>query len=81
MQRIELEPGDLVVLLTDGFYEFRDASGEEFSKQRVSEVILAHHNRSAKEILGELLLATCSFGDGAPQLDDMTALIIKRATT
>jgi serine phosphatase RsbU (regulator of sigma subunit) len=81
MQRIVLEPGDLIVLLTDGFYEFRDAAGDEFSKERVAEVILNHHEKPAKEILAELIAATRSFGNGAPQLDDMTALIIRRATT
>ncbi|HEY8666866.1 MAG TPA: SpoIIE family protein phosphatase [Tepidisphaeraceae bacterium] len=77
-QRIVLENGDLMVLLTDGFYEFQNAGGDQFCKERVGEVILAHHLRPAKEILTELLAATSSFGNGAPQLDDMTALIIKR---
>jgi phosphoserine phosphatase len=83
MQRITLEPGDLVVLLTDGFYEFQNAGRDQFGKERVAEVILNHHHKSAREMLAELLNATRAFASGAPQLDDMTALIIKRlpATT
>src|SRR5207302_10564460 len=78
VQRITLEPGDLVVLLTDGFYEFENGSGDMFSQERVASVILEHYDQPAKVILTELLAATHTFGNGAPQRDDMTALIIKR---
>ena len=32
---IDLEPGDLLVLLSDGIYEYHDAHGEQFGEQRV----------------------------------------------
>ncbi|HTL28926.1 MAG TPA: SpoIIE family protein phosphatase, partial [Tepidisphaeraceae bacterium] len=78
VQHIALEPGDLLVLLTDGFYEFKNNNNEQFTDERVAEVILTHHTEAAKEILSHLLAATRAFGNGAPQADDMTALIIKR---
>ncbi|MBC8107021.1 MAG: SpoIIE family protein phosphatase [Anaerolineae bacterium] len=77
-QQITLEPGDLVVLLTDGFYEYPNTAGEQFSTQRVADVIRTNYGKPAKEILAELLIATRTFAEGAPQMDDMTALIIKR---
>jgi phosphoserine phosphatase len=80
-QRIDLAPGDLIVLLTDGFYEYPNGRGEQFSTQRVADVISANFSKPAREILAELLSATRSFADGAPQMDDMTALIIKREAT
>jgi serine phosphatase RsbU (regulator of sigma subunit) len=78
VQRILMEPGDIVVLLTDGFYEFQNGGGDLFSAERVAEVILKHHDQPSKVILTELLTATRAFAAGAPQLDDMTALIVKR---
>lgn len=78
VQSMQLMPGDLIVLLTDGFYEFQNEQRTHFGKQRVAEVILQHHHRTARELLNELLEATKAFGGGAPQLDDMTAVIIKR---
>ena len=78
VQSIALEPGDLLVLLTDGFYEFQNPAGEQFNQDRVAEVVSHYHDRPSKVILAELLGATRSFADGAPQLDDMTAVIIKR---
>jgi phosphoserine phosphatase len=78
VQRLLLEPSDLFVLLTDGFYEYTNPDRQHFGRAGVGEVITRCHNLPAKEILAELLTATRVFGDGAPQLDDMTALIIKR---
>ncbi len=77
-ERIELQPGDLAVLLTDGFYEYHNPAGEQFDKDRVAAVMVEHYAKSAAEILKHLLAATNAFAAGAPQLDDMTAIIIKR---
>lgn len=78
VQAMQLLPGDLIVLLTDGFYEFQNEDRIQFGKERVAEVILQHHHRPARELLNLLVDATKAFGSGAPQLDDMTAVIIKR---
>lgn len=78
VQHMHLEPGDLIILLTDGFYEYQNEQGEQFGQERVAEIILKHHHRPAREMLSELLNATRAFANGAPQLDDMTGLIISR---
>lgn len=77
-QRIEMAPGDLFVLLTDGFYEFQNAAGDMFGEDRVGKYMIAHHCEPAKEILGGLVETIQNFGNGSAQVDDMTALIIKR---
>ena len=78
VQSMQMSPGDLIVLLTDGFYEYRNPAGKLFGQDRVAEIILQHHHRPARELLDELLNATRDFAAGAPQADDMTALIIRR---
>jgi serine phosphatase RsbU (regulator of sigma subunit) len=75
---MNLESGDLIVLLTDGFYEFQNRSGELFGPERVAKIILEHHHLTARQLLDHLLEATQRFADGAPQLDDMTGLIVRR---
>ena len=75
-----LEAGDVVAVLSDGFYEYADASGEQFEKQRVSDVIRQSRDGSADEILQGLLAAVESFAPGIPQDDDMTAIILRRAS-
>ena len=79
MQTMRLAPGDVVALLTDGFYEYARADGAMFDKAQVAAVLRANHCRPAQEILGALLVAVAQFAGDAPQLDDMTAIILKRA--
>jgi phosphoserine phosphatase len=75
---IVMDPGDLLVLLTDGFYEYRNSAGEEFGWARVGELVHAMHMRPVSEILAELLNALQAFAGSAPQVDDLTALLVKR---
>lgn len=75
---IDLAPGDMLVLLTDGFYEYQNGRGEQFDKRRVGEIIIAHKAQSPQAILDALLAAVLGFAAGAPQLDDLTAIILKR---
>jgi len=75
---MNLESGDLIVLLTDGFYEYQNRAGELFGRERIAQIILQHHHLSARLLLDHLLEETRRFADGAPQLDDMTGLLIRR---
>ena len=74
---LALEDGDIVALLTDGFYEWAREDAEQFGDKRVAKVIQDNKHRSADEILKQILLAVESFAD-TPQEDDLTAIIIKR---
>ena len=75
---LEMAPGDILVLLSDGIYEYCDANSEEFGDQRVAEVIAAHHQRPAAELSEKLLDAVRAFANGAPQEDDITMVLVKR---
>ncbi|MGB7157536.1 MAG: SpoIIE family protein phosphatase [Tepidisphaeraceae bacterium] len=79
IETMELEEGDVVALLTDGFYEYIGPGDEQFQSERVSELVVQHHCRPAKEILDAILSAVRDFAKGCPQLDDMTAIVIKRS--
>jgi phosphoserine phosphatase len=78
VRSMRVMPGDLIVLLTDGFFEFANPEGELFGQARVAEIIRANHHRPAREILSAILSAIREFARGAPQLDDMTGLVIRR---
>ncbi|WP_437753393.1 PP2C family protein-serine/threonine phosphatase [Sorangium sp. So ce1389] len=73
-----MAPGDLLVLLTDGFYEYQDAAGQVFGKERVGDLIHRLHARPTSDILGALLAEVRRFAGSAKQIDDLTALLIKR---
>lgn len=73
-----LEPGDMLALLTDGFFETRAPGGELFGEGRVCEVLRHGATVPLAELIQQLRRATASFRGAAPQADDMTALLIRR---
>jgi phosphoserine phosphatase len=75
---MNLAPGDMAVLLTDGFYEAQNTEGKMMGKTRIGKVVAANCDRSAKEVLDALLKDMAEFVKDAPQLDDVTGLIVKR---
>jgi len=75
---LSLAPGDVLVLLSDGYLEHRNPDGEEFGQERVLEVLRAHRDRSMAGVAASLLAAVRAFARGAPQEDDMTAVLVKR---
>jgi phosphoserine phosphatase len=75
---ITMSPGDLLVLLTDGFYEYQDAAGGFFGKERVSDLIHRLRDRPVSDVLASLLLELRKFAGQVPQTDDLTALLVKR---
>ena len=79
--RIELAIGDVLVLLTDGFYEWDRADGESFGQERVCELIRRHHHLPATDLIEHLFEAVVEFSAGGPQLDDLTAVIVRRTAT
>ncbi len=75
---VALEPGDILVLLSDGFYEYRNAGGELFGEDRVRELVAGHGASPMRELLTALQREVDAFGGGAPQEDDMTAVLVRR---
>jgi serine phosphatase RsbU (regulator of sigma subunit) len=77
-QKIRLTPGDMLVLITDGFFEWTNAAGEDFGFGRLHDAIRAARNLGAAEVISALHAAVVSFSGGTAQQDDLTALVIKR---
>jgi sigma-B regulation protein RsbU (phosphoserine phosphatase) len=77
-EAIDLAPGDVVALLTDGFYEFMNRQEEQYGQQRVAAAIDRLAGESAHAILHGLLDDLQHWAGDAPQGDDLTAIILKR---
>ena len=75
--RVELAPGDVVVLTSDGLTEGGGRYADELAERRLRERLVAASNRPAQGIAEELLRATgpCS-SDGA-DCDDRTVVVLK----
>lgn len=72
-----LEQGDLLVLYTDGVSEAMNAKGEDFSEDRMLEVLRRLRTESASVIMKGLLAAVDEHAASTPQSDDITVLILR----
>lgn len=73
-----LDPGDALLLYSDGITEAFDPAGAEFSSERL-EALLARAEATAPDALvGRILSAVRRFMAGAPQADDITCLVVTR---
>ncbi len=77
-QRVDLAPGDMLILITDGFTEWINAEDEEFGEERLMDVIRKMNHLPAAEIISWLHAVVLGFAEGTAQQDDLTAVIIKR---
>ena len=71
-----LEPGDLVLMLTDGILEARSPSGVVFGIERTLKVVDAYRGRTAAEIIGAIHDAVRDFCLPGKPIDDVTAIVI-----
>jgi sigma-B regulation protein RsbU (phosphoserine phosphatase) len=76
---VSLEPGDVLILYTDGFGEAMNPKGEEYGEVRLQESIVRLAGHSAEGILSGVLADVRSFVGRAEQHDDMTMVVVKRA--
>jgi phosphoserine phosphatase RsbU/P len=75
--KINLLPGDAIVLFTDGISEAMNVDGEEFSDERLEELAVKYYKESSKDILEKIKAGIAEYTQGAEQSDDITSVIIK----
>jgi sigma-B regulation protein RsbU (phosphoserine phosphatase) len=73
-----LAPGDILAVVTDGFFESPDPAGKLFGMERVRRVVRDCRDLPAAEIIRCLHRAVVQFTGPAPQADDLTAIVAKR---
>jgi phosphoserine phosphatase RsbU/P len=74
---VTLDPGDLVVICSDGVTEARNAAGDEFGRERLIEAMSGCHGGKPDAVLERLFEAVRLFSQGTPQGDDITGLVLR----
>jgi len=74
-QQLEMEPGDLLAVATDGILEICNKREEEFGVERLEQTIVAHALAPLPELASKILDAANQFGR---QADDQTILLVRR---
>jgi phosphoserine phosphatase RsbU/P len=74
---LSLEPGEMLVLYTDGATEALNPAGEEFGRDRLAEVVKAGRTLTAREVVASLEREVLKWTDGVGATDDVTFFVIK----
>jgi sigma-B regulation protein RsbU (phosphoserine phosphatase) len=74
---LRLEPGDQVVLFTDGVSESMNVRDDEWGEHRLIEFAKTCHGLPASEAMTQILAAAEAFAAGASQQDDMTLVVLR----
>ncbi len=76
-ETLKLEPGDLIVLFSDGVTEAMNSESEEFTDDRLIACANAHLGETPQQVLDALLADVHAFCAGEPQSDDVTAVLVR----
>jgi sigma-B regulation protein RsbU (phosphoserine phosphatase) len=75
---LALQPGDFLLLYTDGVTEAFNAHGEEYGEGRLREVVLANRRAPAAALLAAVLDDLKAFAGDVPARDDVTLVVARR---
>lgn len=76
---LELEPGDILGLISDGIYEYENEDGEQFGQEGVAKVIDSLPDGDAEQIVAGILQGVRHHGGSVPQADDITIVLARRS--
>ncbi len=78
--KVKLNPGDIVVLYTDGVSEMRNEEKEEYGRLRLQKLLIANNQLNAEELVEKIVTDVDTFRGEASPHDDMTTLVLKRVS-
>jgi sigma-B regulation protein RsbU (phosphoserine phosphatase) len=74
---VHFEPGDALVLFTDGVSEAMNKAQEEYGEERLERVLQLMRSGTAREILNAIHRDVQAHTVGATQSDDITMMVVK----
>jgi serine phosphatase RsbU (regulator of sigma subunit) len=76
--RTTLNPGDVLVLFSDGVTEAADPSDNEYGEERLGTLVASMKDRPSEEIVEAIHNTVIAFTQGAPAADDITVVVARR---
>ncbi len=77
---VKFQPGDILILCTDGITEAMDAQNDEFGLERLIASVSQVHEHKAKDIVLKVCDDVTVFSKGGTHMDDKVMLAIKVAS-
>jgi phosphoserine phosphatase RsbU/P len=78
---LQMEPGDCLMLYTDGITEQFDADGEMYGEERLLAFLSAASGKTVNSLIDSLNHELVTFREGEPPSDDVTMLVVRRLET
>ncbi len=78
VHQIDLVPGDLLLLYTDGLTEARNAAGSEYGAERFAQFAASRSELAPELLVNECLTDLAGFQAGARPTDDLTLMALQR---
>jgi sigma-B regulation protein RsbU (phosphoserine phosphatase) len=75
-----LRKGDALLLYTDGVSEAMSPAAEEYGDARLEKELIRLRSRQASDICREVVASVTAFAAGAGQADDITLVVLKKAS-
>src|SRR3954468_18124434 len=76
-ETVTLSPGDILIVFSDGVSEAMSASGDEYGEGRILATASSLPGAAPNDLLQAMFADVRAFTKGAPQSDDITALVLK----
>ena len=76
---LAMQPGDVLVLYSDGVTDAQNVAGEFFGEERLRAILTERQERSAQQIEEAIRLAVHRFTGDAPRFDDITVMVLERS--
>ncbi|MCL4523214.1 MAG: PP2C family protein-serine/threonine phosphatase [Acidobacteria bacterium] len=77
--QVRIEPGDTLVLYTDGLTEATNAAGEQFTRRRLVELVRQKQGLSAQDLISAIHNAVLAFRGSDSLEDDLTLIVVRAA--
>jgi sigma-B regulation protein RsbU (phosphoserine phosphatase) len=80
-EQLRLDPGDFLVLYTDGLTEAQNRAGEDYGTDRLAALLAGLARQpglTARELTTACVRDLAAFRDGAPAADDLTIMVVRR---
>ncbi|HVG28105.1 MAG TPA: SpoIIE family protein phosphatase [Pyrinomonadaceae bacterium] len=71
------EPGDLLLIFSDGISESQNEAGEEYGDERIARFTAANRDSTAEELVRAMFLEIGMWSGGREREDDQTVVVLK----
>jgi sigma-B regulation protein RsbU (phosphoserine phosphatase) len=79
--KLELCPGDVIVMHSDGLVEAANSRGEEYGETRLLELLTTVTEKSVEDIRLAILTSLTAFSGAAELQDDRTFVVVRFRST